>query len=309
MTYKQYYHFINEIRKERNMTISSLCEGITSERTFMRYLKSNKVVRFDVLSKFCERLNIETAQVVHNAVFFRPEGNSSYKFIYRIQVMHLSDIEVHYQNVLAQHELIWYLRDCILAHVANYERFIGKIDDMEYNKRIKDLHEVSKQKKAVNAEILMIDVFYLETSPKESKELAQTIASTLLEIDFMSSIMFIAFAITRLLAILLKHEYLELEVFRNLVQRLQIIDGYVPTKYIQVHLALYLAYVAKKDGNDQEMKKYLFLYGTICDFLYGGKDYLFDSQDIKRMFDIDLKQLKVEKTKEAFVNNQFICHK
>jgi DNA-binding Xre family transcriptional regulator len=309
MTYKQYYHFINEIRIKQNMTIASLCDGITSERTFLRYLKSNKAVKFDVLSKLCKRLNIQASSIVHNAVFFRTDGNSSYKFIYRVQVMHFNDIEEHYQNVLSQNDLVWYLHDCLQAHITKYECMIGRIDPIEYRNRLHELYVKSVNSGAINAEILMIDVFYLETNPPKSQELAVFIAKELLSVDFMSSILFHALAISRFLSIALKTNYLDLDTFRKLVQRLQIINGYISTKYIQVHLALYLAYLAKQEDNPTEMQKYVFLYHSTCRFLYGGKDYFFEKTEIEKMFNVDLLQLEIEKTKEAFASNRFVCIK
>ena len=57
-TKKRYVYHLDDLRKQKKITIKELCEGICDERSYRRYLSGERELKQEFLSKFCVRLGI-----------------------------------------------------------------------------------------------------------------------------------------------------------------------------------------------------------------------------------------------------------
>lgn len=64
---QNYAYHLDNLRREYNMTINKLCEGIVDPRNYRRYISGDRTLTIDKLTKFCDKLGISQSDFYYSA--------------------------------------------------------------------------------------------------------------------------------------------------------------------------------------------------------------------------------------------------
>jgi hypothetical protein len=141
-----YIHMIELIRKERKIPLLNLIEGITSERSYRRYLSESKDVPLNVLEKLMHTLNVSVMDMIIFTlqVESKPSG-----------VIELIQYTYHKAYELAkpfQESLTHYTNDkkdlnTIVSYFVHLYLFKTSLDDSTFNNYLNTLKEIEVDNK------------------------------------------------------------------------------------------------------------------------------------------------------------------
>jgi len=284
---KEFCQILEKIRKDRNLSISYVCEGIISERTYYRYLRSGSEMRFDIFSKLAQRLGLDSVEIVKYAFYFNKKDPGITKFIFRLHTKHFSDIEPIYQSVLKHKEENLSLQNLLNACIAKYEWIVGKITKEEHVSTLGKSLEYLNAKENDNIFTLFTRVLYFETLPDSTLYSAESLAQAILKTDFRMGFIFYVIALDCLMYSVIGSDKIPIETFRLLTARFEEILELVDIKTFHMQKALYKAYLHFLDGQIKEMKRLLFLYAMNLSVLAGGESYCQAKKKVEALFNIN----------------------
>ena len=105
---------IDEIRKDKNMTVSALVDGIVTERTYRRYLRFETKVRYSILEKLADKLNIILGDIIF------------YVLHVKLKKSHINDFLKAYHSHDKELSFKYYKR--VLEEVDEEEDFVRYMD-------------------------------------------------------------------------------------------------------------------------------------------------------------------------------------
>ena len=303
---KEFWQIIEKIRKERNLSISLVCEDIISERTYYRYMRSGCEMRFDILSKLSHRLGLDSVEIVKFAFYFNKKDPGITKFLFRLQTKQFSDIEPIYQSILEHKEENLSLQKLLNACIAKYEWIVGKIAKEDYISVLEKSLEYSSAEENNNIFILLTRVLYYEALPNNTRYSAECLAQAILKADFRMGFIFYVIALDCLMYSVLGSEKISIETFRLLTARFEEILELVDIKPFHMQKSLYKAYLHFLDGQIEEMKHPLFLYAMNLSVLFGGESYCQAKKKVEKLFKINLTDFLKEQSETVAIPKHFV---
>jgi len=288
ITFKDYFEILEELRKDNHLTVSELCHGIVSERTYYRYLNSNLEIKFNIYSKLVDRLGIEFEQILIYSIHFKKSDPSIIKFVYRVHVNHFTDIKPLYDIVL-QHEP----SDTSFGHVVKamlykYEFLIGTLDQKAYQIKLEDLIGMVLNDENLDIYKATLLTIYLETNPQNELIDIKRLYAFLLNNDFRMSPLFSVMAVDTFLITNLRSNLINHEEFKTLAMRFKEHLYFFGLKSFKMNLVLYLAYTYKMDHHTELMNQYLMKYVMNLSILHGKRYYDQHVKLVESLFEIDI---------------------
>lgn len=186
---KELCNYLERLRAARNISQESFTNGITSLRQYRRYLSGESDIPFQVIDQLCERLGIQTINLIRELETARldesKEVDAFYNFVVynnREQIDQLRELYKHKVFLDNENRLV-YEHSVILYDFMN--QVINTDIATDLTKQLINFDKISKQSIFTLTEMFVLTSL-LDLDPKVSDK--QMIASRLKEILLDSSI-------------------------------------------------------------------------------------------------------------------------
>lgn len=149
MKYNTFYKLIDELRIEKGFAISDFCDGIISERTYLRQLKSNANFKFANFYALLKRLDIDLSSFFVFMVHYAKIDTGVNRFFIRVHSRHLNDIKPIYELIAKFQAENHYDQLIVNAYIHRYhflnnqisreklveelEAILGDVDKKDYD--------------------------------------------------------------------------------------------------------------------------------------------------------------------------------
>lgn len=305
ISYKQYYQVIDELRQANNISVSDLCEGIISERTYFRNLHSNDNIKFSVVLKLLDRLNISLAQFVTYAVHLRGEDKGVNKFIYRVHTQNFLDIDQYYKSVTSEPLSNSMFDLAIQTYINKYKYLKGKLSKDEYILELEKILGLFDKSSPIGLYKIVVYSLLMEIGRMPEEKLLNEIVETFINLDL--SLSFLLYLITAdvLLYTLIDKDLINENIKRKLVEKFNIAISFFPNKLFFLKKHFYTAYINRLDNNIEQMNKNLFLSSISLAILLGGSQYTHAIGKIESIFNIDYLIFLKEQTLNELKTRKF----
>lgn len=169
----RYAYHIDDIRKQKGMTVKQISEGICNERTYRRYIYGERKLPQNKLLDFCNRLEISPTDFYHT---FLEKDKQEFQKIYRLYYLLLQGKKEEYK------EEVMKINPKYLVNKMNiklYEyvtiKYQYQIKSMSMYSAYDKYKRILNYPKCINNNIFdFADVIILDTLARIESELANT---------------------------------------------------------------------------------------------------------------------------------------
>jgi len=279
----EYFQVLDELRKLKNVSVSELCEGIISERTYYRIINKNTILKLSIFMKLLKKLNISLVQFSN---FLESKYNLGFninQFIYLVHTQNYQNIEKYYQfakencTSKSMYDLM------VKAYVKKYEYLQNMISKNEY---ISLLTQIIND--FPNKSIYQIAVFclFIESNVDVDTRLIQDVAMQILNVDFSLSLLLAIISLDTFIYTIIDKDTLSLSVKSKLIEKFLFYASFIPNKEIELKSYFYKAYLNKLNNQSIEDNLLCYLYKI---FSYSDLEkYRNEKTKIEKIFNIDL---------------------
>lgn len=300
ITYKEYFQILDELRISNNMSVSELCEGVMSERTYFRNLYSNEKIKFSNFIKLLQKLEIGIAHFVIYAIHLRGEDTGVIKFVSRVQTKSFFDIKPIYEKVLKFNTDDKLFALVVKAFIKKYEYLIEKINKDEYKNELELMINQFDNDSPINIFEITIYSMYIELENKLEVNQIKEIINTLINMDLSLGYFYHLCSLDNLIFSLLDKNIIEDELMRSLIEKFQMAVRFISHKSFYLKNYLYTAYLNYLDKNESEMRKNLLLFATNHAIVNGKDVYELGKKKMKSLFNLDFDEFLKKESNKAF---------
>jgi transcriptional regulator with XRE-family HTH domain len=304
-SYSEYFKIIDEIRVSKGISVETLCEGIMSERTYYRYLISNKDIKFDKFVKLAKKLDMKAYDLVHYSIFFRHGDPGKTMFMYRFQVHHYDDIHEIYAMVKDYHDDNEHLDLLLSVYKKKYAYMFLNETYEDYLGYINDAFNDFKDVSFTNDSAALFYTLYLQEYPNTKEIDLDALVNHYGQCDIRIGVGFKMWGIDNLLSLLIEADKTNMAWFNILLKKMDSMMDYYNHKFFTMKHALYHAYVAFKENKIQEMEDQLLIYSMNLIILFGGDEYRSRVKLVEDTFSIDIEAITKKKSLEYLQTDQF----
>jgi len=260
-----------------------------------------------MFAKLANRLGLESVEIIKYAFYFNKKDPGVTKFVYRLQTNYFADIEPIYQSLLNYKEENPLLRQLLNVCIKKYEYLVRKITKEEYIMALEQNVQVSSLNEgADNIFVLFSRILYYEAVPANSRYSAESLAQSILKIDFRMCAFFYIIALDCLLYSIIGNDILSSESFRHLVVRFEEVLELVDIKPFHMQKTLYQAYISFLDCDKGKMDHFLFLYAINMSVLMGGENYRQAKTKVETLFHIDISEFLRTQSMDFGIPTHFV---
>lgn len=305
MTSSQCYNILNDIRLSKGISVSALCEGIISDRSYFRLLKAQNNVRFDVFLRLAERLNVNVHEIVHYAKFIDRGDPQISRFIYRVHLHHYSDIIPIYEKVKDYIDEDQHTNDLLKAYIEKYQYSIGKCSKLQYHESLKQLYLRNMANGLPkNIYAYSLAALYASEIPHNDECGLIHIANEFLKLDYRMGVSFYIISLDLIIRSLLFNSTKPYENMSILISKYTECVSYFPHKFFHSEYMLFNAYNRFiVDGTDWQYMLIKYVYNAYL--IYDKSRIEAEFVELNRLFKCDIKQLIDSKSYEIFSQDPF----
>jgi len=304
--YRDYFRILDKIRISKGISVSDLCYGIMSERTYYRYMLSNKDIRFEIYNKLLQKLEVDASNIIHYSFFAEKGDPGITRFIYRVHVKHFDDIEDIYHQVLKYTSESVQLETIIRIYVKKYEYTGGKISKESYLNALETALKKTIKYNENNINSAIVKSLYIETFPNCDKSIIESVCNFLVKNGLKSEPVFTVITFDNLLSASLRFNILSSELFIELKNLLGKIVQFFPHKYFVNRYTLYHCFALKNTKDESELGKHLYKYILGIVVLQGYKDFEKEINLVETLFDISAVEYTKKAISELYKRNELI---
>jgi len=303
--YKDYYKTIDLIRSSRHVSVSDLCDGIISERTYYRHLRSNgNNINIKTFGKLANRLNVNITQIVYWSFFLKKDDPGILKFVFRVHIRHFDDIDKYYQSLKAYQDDDLYVNLLIKSYLLKYEYITHKISKFDYADKLKK--EIQKIDKIdlTNIYYLSSQILYFEICDIPISDI-NNIVEQLIKHNYYMQPFISLISIDVFLSRIIGSNLVNKKTFIVLTNRLKEILSFFPNQGFHMNGEMYLAYSCLLRNKAEEMNQHLLRCGMYVKTLTKGEWYQYNEERIEKLFNISFNDFLVKKFKKYFKSSKF----
>jgi transcriptional regulator with XRE-family HTH domain len=289
--YKDFFYVLDQIRQQKDIRVSDLCDGIISERTYYRHLNQNTSPKMKTFEELANKLGVSPYDVLHYSIFTPMEDPSVLKFLYRVQIGLYYDINQYYEKMLVHHNESEDVQLLIQATIKKYERSINKIDDLEYQefliKSVKDIENM-KVKNIFNYAIYSL---LFEELPTNNLINPYTLFEEVLKMESHISILVFIITCDNLLRTVIGNSLVDNELSNKLLDKLSNLLCNFRHKYFLMEEHLFIAYREYINNNTDEVLSHLYKYLINLMIMIEGEEFDKRVKKIEDTFSINYQEL------------------
>ncbi len=297
ITYKDYFSILEEIRVERKVSVEDLCENIISVRTYYRYLKDMSPINITVFTKLLDRLNLELTALTIYGIHFRAENNGTAAFIFRVHFHSHHDIIPIYQRVLnlnPKEDIDFY---SLKSFILKYEYDVGIINNEEYERKLIELLEKTKNHSKMDIRLMSIYLSLLEIKPKNDYITLNEVIDIVMGIDFRINALYYYLALDRVIQLLIRKKTTTKEQYEQFLDHAKVIFDHFYFRDALMNYAFYEAFKAKINKEKENLNNKLYKHAIYSLSRYGNQQIQKVITTFKKTFDIDYQDFLIKETK------------
>lgn len=299
-----YYQTLNEIRKSKKVSITDLCEGIISERSFYRLMKSSTAIRMETFVKLANKLDVSPYEVISFATFVTKGDPQLSRFVVRVHTNHLDDIKPIYDEVKNKIIDNIPLNLYIQMNILKYEKDINAIDSEIYQDKLQLLYESCVNGKYNGLYTSAVEFEYLSVQKQIDYAKLYLMINRIIQIDFRMSVFFYIIILDRCLSYLFNIENLDMNLFKLALKRYEEVIQSFPNKYFHTNFLLFSAFNKLIDNQDFKIELNKHLLGIIRD--RQGERLENELERIENIFKVDYREVLVQNTINELQGQQFV---
>lgn len=286
-SFSTYIRILDELRQSKGISVATLCDGVISERTYYRYMNSNREVKFEVFKRLADNLDIDTYDVIHYAMFVRTGDPGITRFVYRVHLRFFDDIEPLYQTIKHRVEPAREYHELIQTYVKRYEAMTGKITWDEYNKHLASLESFIVDFPNQTVTGVSLALHFACAFSNHPVIRIERILERFLELDHRMALLLYLIGFDHLLHHVVGTDLVAYDLFAKAKARLAEIIPYFPHKFFLMRYYLYDAYCLQQEKRYVERDDSLYQSLMTMIILEDGEPFQTDLERIRSMFTID----------------------
>lgn len=299
-----YYQALNEIRKSKNVSIADICEGIISERSFYRLMKSDAKIRMETFVKLANKLDVSPYEVITFATFVAKGDPQLSRFVFRVHTNHYDDIGRIYDEVRFKKVDNTPLSLYITMNILKYEKSINAIDSETYQVKMASLYDCCISEKYNSLYTSAVEVEYLSNQEQVDFTKLYFNINQIIQMDFKISVFFYIMILDNCISYLINIEDMDRTIYKKAIKRYEEVIQSFPNKYFHTNFLFFIAFDKLLENNDFTIDLYKHLLGIIRD--RDGNRLKYELERIEHLFKVDYRQILIQNTLKELQGQQFI---
>lgn len=244
-----YYKLLDELRIAKSMTIQDLCEGLRSERTYLRHMQNGSKVNFTTFTKLLTKLGINLAQFMTYMIHFNKVDNGVTRFTSRVHFAHFMDIDPIYERILEFKSSNPIEELMVKAFILTYELEIEKINKAQFKVSYGTLLNDLQALKADTIISSLIEFMYHIHFKDESLVDVAALGQKLLNYNSTLSLFYYIMFLDLFMYYLTKEKYEDIVLYEKLLDKLTVYLQYLHIKNFELTIETYSAYLHHIQGD------------------------------------------------------------
>lgn len=303
---RQYYQVLNEIRLLKKMTVTDMCEGVISERTFYRLLQADSTVKIDTFIKLTKKLQISPYEVISYATYVSKGDPGLSRFVFRVHTKHYDDVDAIYEQIKSAVIDNNQLKNYIDVYMLKYQLDRDWINLEYYNQEIESIYKNHYIVGEHNLYNYILKLEYLLTIYQNDFTVIESTISQMLEVEPKMSVAYYIMEMDKILNLMVKSDHLDKVIFKQALNLFETSLQQFANKFFHNNYFLYLAF--DNFMNDQayevELNKHLLsIYRDKCGGPLQEAIKLVESKFNLSVEDFVLKQTRLALEKAPFKDN------
>lgn len=300
MKYSTFYQLIDKLRIDKGFTISEFCDGIISERTYLRHNKSDHNFKFSNFHALLKRLDLDLSQFLIYMAHFAETDTGTNRFFLRVHSRHFNDIGPIYDLILKYTPENYYDNLIVQTYIFRYRYLIKEITLdtflLEISKLLKNEQNENQNHFVIRHVNLIRQMYDNDNRIIDVDEFA------LYLINYNSNLYLFNYILTidNMLDYCMANDCLNLDSFMRLVNKLQYYSQYLNVKDYECSIELYLAYFYYKIKDFKKRDAFLWQSVLNAITIMGKDQFLTYEKKINETFNIDVDNFIYQQVKTLF---------
>ncbi len=294
-----YITAIDEIRKDKGMSITELTDGIVSERSYYRYIKLEQDVNFELLEKFVKKLNVDLPALLIYSLYTKKKDIGARSFLTQFYRKNYDEafplytqLSTLYKKEDDQDRFVNESEEFIVVLAVilkKYEYLTNKCNQEEYLDILKNKFDYFFSLNDKNVNKLAFMSLFVEEFPDNKEYSLKTVFELLTDREyFKHGIILYLLSADRILQIIKGHNKFDIETYEKIAENFfYICYTYGDSTYIH-DANFHKAIVHFRKGEQELYEDFLFKYLMGRVFLRKENEFERDVAIIKSVFDIDV---------------------
>lgn len=304
-----YITAIDEIRKDKGMSIAELTDGIVSERSYYRYIKLEQDINFELLEKFVKKLNVDLPDLLIYSLFTKKKDIGARSFLTQFYRKNYDEALPFYTSLITlykkegdQERFVNESEEYIVLlaiYLKKYEYLTNKCKKEEYLELLEEKFDYFINLNNKNVYKMAFMSLFVEEFPENKEYSLETVFELLTDREFFKQgIILYLLSADRILQIIKDQKDFNIETYGKIAENLFYIC-YTYGDLTYIHDAnFHKAVLHFKKGEKELYEDYLFKYLMGRVFIRKENEFESDVVLIKTVFDIDVMTFQQEYAKK-----------
>lgn len=304
--YGSYYRLLDELRIAKGYTIAELCDGIISERTYLRQIKNGSKVNFTTFSKLLDRLDTGMGQFMTYMIHFDKSDTGVNRFAIRVHMYHFMDIGPIYELILKYKSENKIETLMVEAFKLEFEYLIKKITKEEFKIRYQVILESLKSLGTENLIIHLIKFIYHSYFREENTIDHKKFGQMLIDYNSNLSLFYYIMLMDKYLSFITQQSEIDFDIYEKILKTLEAYFIYMNVKNYELTIQTYHAFLHHVKQDYKMRDKYL--YKALMNSLVIHSDYAQEAYKelINQGFGLDVEKFLLDYTE--YIEVELIGH-
>ncbi|ABX81640.1 transcriptional regulator [Acholeplasma laidlawii] len=294
--YGSYYKLLDELRIAKGYTIADLCEGIISERTYLRQIKNGSKVNFTIFSRLLDRLDTGMGQFMTYMIHFDKSDTGVNRFAIRVHMYHFMDIGPIYELILKYKSDNKIETLMVEAFKLEFEYLINKITKDEFKIHYQVILESLKSLGTENLIVHLIKFIYHSYFKEDNIIDPKKFGQMLIDYNSNLSLFFYIMLMDKFLSFMTQQETIDFDIYEQILKKFEAYFIYINVKNYETSLETYHAFLYHVK-HDYKMRD-SYLYKALMNSLVIHSTYAHEAYKdlIRHGFNLDVDQFLIDYT-------------
>jgi len=304
--YGSYYRLLDVLRIAKGYTIAELCDGIISERTYLRQIKNGSKVNFTTFSKLLDRLDTGMGQFMTYMIHFDKSDTGVNRFAIRVHMYHFTDIGPIYELILKYKSDNKIETLMVEAFKLEFEYLIKKITKEEFKIRYQVILESLKSLGTENLIVHLIKFIYHSYFREENTIDHKKFGQMLIDYNSNLSLFYYIMLMDKYLSFITQQSEIDFDIYEKILKTLEAYFIYMNVKNYELTIQTYHAFLHHVKQDYKMRDKYL--YKALMNSLVIHSDYAQEAYKelINQGFGLDVEKFLLDYTE--YIEVELIGH-
>ena len=284
-----YLYSIEEIRKDKHMTMADLTNGIMSIRTYQRYISENTQISLSKLNELVVRLNMNLIDILYYNMYVKKDGMNFNQYYLKAFNKNYQHFPEHYNHIqkngnFTEEELI-----LMNAIYKRYEVEMSISSNTLYRTYLEENVHIIFSKKINSIYSLAFMMLYIEEFPDNTLFSLEDMLIELTRKIYTKQKVMLYFLLTdNALHFAMHSGFRDLDVFKDTLDMFYNLAFTYSAMSLLNDSNLFYAYIECRKSQIDSFDQHLFQYLNGRVILREENEYLKDKTNIYKLFHIDI---------------------